>query len=107
MTTERARPRQGEDGRLPTRSISELQRDAPGIVREASERGEVEIRRYGEAVAYLVSPEERERLRRFRRAWERLDVALQYKRALDDWEAGNVVPWEEVEAELRAIVDRK
>jgi len=107
MATERARPKHGEEGKPTTRSISELQRNAPGIVREAGERGEVEIRRYGETVAYVVSPEERERLQRFRRAWERVDVAMQYKRAMDDWEAGNVVPWEEVEAELDRIVDEE
>lgn len=100
MATERA-------ATMPTRSITDLQRDAPGVVREAGERGEVEITRYGETMAYVISPEEHERLRRFRRAWERLDVALQYKRAMEDWEAGRVVPWEEVEAELDRIVDQE
>ncbi len=100
-------PAETGDGKSKPRSISDLQRDAPGIVREASARGEVEITRYGEAVAYVVSPEERERLRRFKRAWERVDVAMQYKRAFEDLEAGNVVPWEEVEAELDRIVDEE
>lgn len=86
------------------RSISELQREAPEIVREASERGEVEITRYGEPVAYVVSPEGRRRAHILQRASDRAIVAIQYKRAMEDWETGNVVPWEEVEAELRAIV---
>lgn len=107
MATEGTRSEDGAEDKPQAHSISELQRDAPGIVREATEHGEVEIRRYGEAVAYVVSPKERERLQRFKRAWERLDVAMQYKRAMDDWEAGNVVPWEEVEAELDRIVDEE
>ncbi len=87
------------------RSISELQREAPEIVREASERGEVEITRYGDTVAYVVSPEERQRAQVLEQAATRAMVAMQYKRAMEDLEAGNVVPWEEVEAELRAIAN--
>lgn len=85
-----------------SRSITELQRDAPGIVKEATRRGEVEITRYGETMAYVVSPEERRRLRETERALNRAIWARDLKRAMEDWEAGNVVSWEEVEAELRA-----
>lgn len=88
------------------RSISELQREAPEIVREASEHGEVEITRYGEPVAYVVSPETWQRARAIEEAAIRAQVALEYKRAMDDWEAGNVVEWEQVKAELRAMVKR-
>lgn len=89
------------------RSISELQRDAPEIVRDASERGEVEITRYGEPVAYVVSPEAWQRARAIEEASIRAQVALEYKRAWEDLEAGNVVEWEQAEARLRAIVGRK
>ena len=89
------------------RSISELQRNAPGIIRDLGERGDVEITRYGETVAYVVSPEERQRAQHLERAMQRAIVAIQYKRAMEDWEAGNVVPWEEVEARLRAIANEK
>lgn len=90
-----------------TRSISELQRSAPEIIREASKDGEVEIRRYGETVAYVVSPEALQRAHDIERGWERVVVALEYKRAMEDWEAGNVVEWEEFESELRRrFIDR-
>ena len=96
--------------RVPTRrrrSISELQRDAPGIVREASERGEVEITRYGAPTAYVISPEERDRLREAERALNRAIWAVDFKRAMEDWEAGNIVGWDEFEAELRTrFIDR-
>jgi len=100
MATERART-------TPRRSISELQRDAPGILREAGRRGEVEITRYGETLGYVISPEERHRLREADRALNKAIWAIDFKRAMEDWEAGNVVEWEEVEAELRArFIDR-
>lgn len=98
MTTARPRAKRAR------RSISELQREAPAIVRDASERGEVEITRYGEAVAYLVSPEERQRAQALEEAANRAMVAMEYKRAMEDWEAGHVLEWEEAEARLRAIV---
>lgn len=100
MATERART-------TPTHSISELQRDAPEIVREASERGEVEITRYGETVAYVISPQERGRRHELERAMDRAIWAVDLKRAMEDWEAGKVVEWEEVEARLRErFIDR-
>lgn len=80
--------------------MSELQRDAPGIVKEASEHGEVEITRYGETMAYVMSAEERRRLREIDRALNRAIWERDLKRAMEDWRTGNVVPWEEVEAEL-------
>lgn len=91
----------------PRRSISELQREAPEIVREASERGEVEITRYGETVAYVISPEAWRRARIIEEKAIRAQVALEYKRAWEDWDAGNVVEWEQVVAELRAITNGK
>ncbi|MGH2378949.1 MAG: type II toxin-antitoxin system prevent-host-death family antitoxin [Candidatus Limnocylindria bacterium] len=99
MTTERA----GRKAEEPAKAhpISELQRDAPEIVREASQRGEVEITRYGATVAYVVSPQERRRAQWLERVVTRAVVAEQYRRAWEDLEAGNVVEWEEVEAELR------
>lgn len=107
MATERARSRHTERGRAKARPISELQRDAPEIVREASERGEVAITRYGETVAYVISPEERERAQEIERALNKAIWAIDFKRAMEDLEAGNVVEWEEVEAELRRrFIDR-
>lgn len=99
MATERAQ-------RKRTRSISELQRDAPGIVREATKRGEVEITRYGETMAYVVSPHERDRLREAERALNRAIWAVDFKRAMEDWEAGNVVEWDEFERDLRRFSER-
>lgn len=84
-----------------SRSISELQRDAPGVVREATKRGEVEITRYGETMAYVVSPHERDRLREAEHALNRAIWAIDLKRAMEDWKAGNVVEWAEFEKELR------
>lgn len=84
-----------------SRSISELQRDAPGIVKEASKRGEVEITRYGETMAYVVSPHERDRLREAERALNRAIWAIDFKRAMEDWETGNIVEWDEFERKLR------
>lgn len=83
------------------RSISELQREAPEIIREASERGEVEITRYGETLAYVISAEERGRLRETERALNRATWARDLKRAMEDWEAGNVIEWQEFEAMLK------
>lgn len=83
-----------------SRSISELQRDAPGIVKEVTKHGEVEITRYGQTAAYLMSEEDRRRLRDTERALNRAIWARDLKRAMEDWRSGNVVPWEEVEAEL-------
>jgi prevent-host-death family protein len=102
MATERARSRHTERGRAKARPISELQRDAPEIVREASERGEVAITRYGETVAYVISPEERERAQEIERALDRAIWAIDLKRAMEALKAGDVVDWEDAAAELRA-----
>lgn len=99
MTTERVTKKR-------SRSISELQRDAPGILRQATKQGEIEITRYGETMGYVVSPHERDRMREAERALDRAIWAVDLKRAMDDWEAGNVVEWEELEAGLRRFSDR-
>ncbi len=100
MATERARTTH-------RRSISELQRDAPEIVREASERGEVEITRYGETVAYVISPSERSRREKMDAAAERAIWAIDFQRAMKDLKEGAVIDWEEVITRLRAIVNKK
>lgn len=89
------------------RSVSELQREAPAIIKEASERGDVEITRYGDTVAYVVSPEAWRRAQAIEENAIRAQVALEYKRAFEDLETGNVVEWEQVAAELRAIARGK
>ena len=97
MATERA-----EESAPKSRSISELQRDAPEIVREATEHGEVAITRYGEVIGYVISPEEREGARRLRDDLGRLIWAVDLKRAMEAAAAGDVIDWEEAATHLRA-----
>lgn len=87
--------------------MSELQRDAPGIVQETTEYGEVEITRYGQPVAYLMSPAERQRRRALEDAAERAISAMDWERAMKAAEEGRVVDWQEVIARLRALVREK
>jgi len=103
VATEQARSADEIAGQGKARQMSDLHRDAPAVVREASERGEVEIRRYGKAVAYVVSPQERRRAQWLERVVTRAVVAEQYRRAWEDLEAGNVVEGDEVEAMLKGF----
>lgn len=102
MTIERAE----KTPRRP-RPIRDLHRDAPGVVREAIEQGEVEITRYGQPVAYVISPTERRRRQALEDAAERAISAMDWERAMKAAEEGRVVDWEDVVARLRAIVRAK
>ena len=89
------------------RTVTELQREATEIVREANDHGEVEITRYGETVAYVLSPSERRRQVAMDKAVERTIWAVDYERAMKAAAEGRILDWEEVAARLRArFIDR-
>lgn len=85
-----------------SRSISELQREAPEIVREAGEQDEVEITRYGEPVAYIVSPRARQRAQELDRAADRAVWSIDFQRAMKAAEEGRILDWDEAAKRLRA-----
>lgn len=89
-----------------SRRISELQSAAPEVVGEAQRNGVVEITRYGHAVAYLISPEQRRRQEELEEAANRALWAIGIERALRDLREGRVVSWDEAAADLRRELER-
>lgn len=82
---------------LAVRQVSELQSSGADIVAEAKKHP-VELRRYSETVAYLVSPEQHERYKQLEEAARRALWAFAIARGLKSLEEGRVTPWDEATA---------
>ncbi len=85
------------------RQVSDLQSKGPDILAEAK-RHPVELRRYSETVAFVVSPEQHRRYRQLEEAARRALWAFSVQRALRNIEQGRFTPWDEAAAaRLRAM----
>ncbi len=85
------------------RQVSDLQSKGADIVAEAKKHP-VELRRYSETVAYVVSPERHARLQQLEEAARRALWGLVIARGLKSLEEGRVTVWgEETAARLRAM----
>ena len=85
------------------RQVSELQSKGSDIVAEAKKHP-VELRRYSETVAYVVSPEQHQRSRQLEEAAQRALWAFAIQRGLKSLEEGRVTVWDEAAAaRLRAM----
>lgn len=85
------------------RQVSELQSRGADIVAEA-QKHPVELRRYSETVAYVLSPEQLERYRQLEEAAQRAYWGFVIARGLRSLEEGRVTVWDEAtEARLRAM----
>ena len=90
-----------------SRPIRDLHRNAPEVVREAIEQGEVEITRYGEPVGYIISASEHRRQKALSNAIERAISAIDFERAMRAAAEGRVTDWDDVIRRLRAMVRQK
>lgn len=79
------------------RQVSDLQSKGADIVAEAKNRP-VELRRYSETVAYVVSPEQHERYRELEEAARRALWGFAIARGLKSLEEGRVTPWDDATA---------
>ena len=85
------------------RQVSELQSKGADIVAEAKKHP-VELRRYSETVAYVVSPKQHERYKQLEEAARRALWAFAIQRGLKSLEEGRVIVWDEAAAaRLRAM----
>lgn len=85
------------------RQVSDLQSKGPALVAEAKKHP-VELRRYSETVAYLISPEEHRRARQLDEAAQRALWAFAIQRGLKSLEEGRVTVWDAATADrLRAM----
>lgn len=85
------------------RQVSDLQSKGADIVAEAKKHP-VELRRYGETVAYVVSPERHARLRQLEEAAQRAYWGFVIARGLKSLEEGRVTVWDEAtDRRLRAM----
>lgn len=79
------------------RQVSDLQSKGADIVAEAKKHP-VELRRYSETVAFVVSPEQHERYRQLEEAARRALWAFSIQRALRNIEQGRFTVWDEAAA---------
>jgi len=85
------------------RQVSDLQSKGADIVAEAKKHP-VELRRYSETVAYVISPEQHKRSTQLDEAAQRALWAFAIQRALKSLEEGRVTVWDEATADrLRAM----
>lgn len=84
-----------------SRPVSELQTRGPSLLREARKNGSLALTRYGKTVAYLISPDTRDRQEELERAADRAIWAIDLQRAMRDLKRGAVMDWDEIYAELR------
>ena len=90
-------------GDVAIRQVSDLQSKGADIVAEAKKHP-VELRRYSETVAYLVSPEQHKRFTLLEEAAQRALWAFAIQRGLKSLEEGRVTLWDEATAaRLRAM----
>ncbi len=84
------------------RQVSDLQSSGADIVAEAK-RHPVELRRYSETVAFVVSPERHARLQQLEEAAQRALWGFLIARGLKSLDEGRVNTWDEATAtRLRA-----
>ncbi|MDO8562784.1 MAG: hypothetical protein Q7S25_02960 [Candidatus Limnocylindria bacterium] len=84
------------------RQVSDLQSKGADIVAEAKKHP-VELRRYSETVAYVVSPERHARLQQLEEAARRALWGFVIARGLKSLEEGRVTVWDEAtDRRLRA-----
>ncbi|MDE3193471.1 MAG: hypothetical protein KGN00_07285 [Chloroflexota bacterium] len=76
------------------RQVSELQSSGAEIVAEARKR-DVELRRYGETVAFVVSPAAHARAKQLEEAARRAYWGFVIARGLKSLEEGRVATWDE------------
>jgi hypothetical protein len=76
------------------RQVSELQSSGAEIVAQAK-KGDVELRRYGETVAYVVSPASHTRAKQLEEAERRAYWGFVIARGLKSLEEGRVATWDE------------
>lgn len=85
------------------RQVSELQSNGADIVAQAKDHP-VELRRYSETVAYVISPAQHQRARQLEEAAQRALWAFAIQRGLQSLEEGRVTVWDEAAADrLRAM----
>lgn len=85
------------------RQVSDLQSKGADIVAEARKHP-IELRRYSETVAYVVSPEQHERYKQLEEAARRALWAFAIQRGRRSLEEGRVTVWDEAAAaRLRAM----
>lgn len=75
------------------KQVSDLQSQGADIVAEAKKR-HVELRRYGNTVAYVISPEEHKRLQQLEEAAERAYWGFIIARGLKSLQEGRVTTWD-------------
>lgn len=80
------------------RQVSELQTKGPDIVAEAKKHP-VELRRYSETVAFVVSPERHARLQQLEEAARNALWGFIIARGLKSLEEGRVTVWDPATAE--------
>lgn len=86
-----------------SRQVSDLQSKGADIVAEAKKHP-VELRRYNETVAYVVSPERHARLQQLEEAAQRAYWGFVIARGLKSLEEGRVTVWDEAtDRRLRAM----
>ena len=85
------------------RQVSELQSRGSAIVAEAKKHP-VELRRYSETVAYLVSPEQHQRSTQLEEAAQRALWAFSIQRGLRSLEEGRVTEWDAATAERLRVM---
>lgn len=84
------------------RQVSELQSNGPEILAEAK-RHPIELRRYNQTVAYIVSPSEHQHAQQLKEAAERALWQFAIQRGLKSLSEGRVTVWDEAAAaRLRA-----
>jgi hypothetical protein len=76
------------------RQVSELQSSGAEIVAQAKEK-DVELRRYGETVAYVISPASHARAKHLEEAERRAYWGFVIARGLKSLEEGRVATWDE------------
>jgi len=84
-------------GAIAVRQVSDLQSRGADIVAEAKKHP-VELRRYSETVAYVVSPEQHQRYEQLEEAARRALWAFAIARGLRSLEEGRVTVWDEAAA---------
>lgn len=85
------------------RQVSDLQSNGADVIAEAKKHP-VELRRYSETVAYVVSPERHERYQQLEEAAQRALWGFVIARGLKSLEEGRVTVWDEATAaRLRAM----
>ncbi len=80
------------------RQVSELQSKGPDIVAEAKKHP-VELRRYGDTVAFVISPQQHKRLTELEGAAQRALWAFAIQRGMRSLEEGRVIEWDAEAAE--------